>query len=227
MKAVVLLSGGIDSTTCLAQAVGLYGAENILALNIHYGQKHAKEMQAARDVATYYGVELLERDLSTVFELSNCTLLQGRGDIPHTEYAAQTDGHTPVSTYVPFRNGLFLSYAAAIALSVEAEEVYYGAHADDAAGAAYPDCSVDFVDTMGAAIVLGSGGQVKLVAPLVAYNKTQVVELGLKLGAPYHLTWSCYEGREKACGVCGTCRDRLKAFTANGVYDPIEYEEVQ
>lgn len=226
-KAVVLLSGGIDSTTCLVKAVAQHGVENVLALNVYYGQKHDRELKAAKDVADYYRVDFMQRDLSQVFELSDCTLLKGRGEIPHTSYAEQTNGKDPVSTYVPFRNGLFLSYATAIALSVGAGEVWYGAHADDAAGAAYPDCSRVFEALIGAAIFTGTGDKVFLNAPFIFWNKSRVVAEGLKLETPYHLTWSCYEGGEKACGVCGTCRDRLAAFAANGVNDSIEYQEVQ
>lgn len=226
-KAVVLLSGGIDSTTCLAQAVKEYGAESVLALNVFYGQKHDRELQAAVNVADFYGVQYMRQDLTEVFKLSNCTLLKGREDIPHKTYAEQTDGKTPVSTYVPFRNGLFLSYATAIALSVGAHEVWYGAHKDDAAGAAYPDCSYEFADAMDSAISEGTGGKVRLRVPFIHQNKAAIVAEGLELGAPYHLTWSCYEGGNKACGTCGTCRDRLQAFRTNGVIDPIEYEEVK
>lgn len=226
-KAVVLLSGGIDSTTCLAQAVDSLGAEHVLALSIYYGQKHDRELQAAKAVAAHYGVEYMERDLSSVFELSDCALLKGRGEIPHMAYVDQPHCQDPVCTYVPFRNGLFLSYAVAIAASIGASRVYYGAHQDDAAGSAYPDCSCGFADSMDTSIWKGTGGKVRLWAPFIRCNKSDVVAVGLKLRAPYHLTWSCYEGGDKACGVCGTCRDRLKAFEINGAVDPIEYKEVK
>lgn len=219
-RAVVLLSGGIDSTTCLAMAVARHGAENVLALNIFYGQKHDRELRSAVDVADYYGVQYMRQDLGEVFKFSDCTLLRGRGDIPHKAYAEQTNGKDPVSTYVPFRNGLFLSYAAAIALSVGASDIYYGAHKDDAAGAAYPDCSETFALAMHEAISEGSGMALALRAPLINMNKSAVVAKGLELGAPYHLTWSCYEGMHKPCGQCGTCIDRAKAFKDNGVEDP-------
>ena len=125
-----------------------------------------------------------------------------------------------MDTYVPFRNGLFLSFAAALAVSVHASCIYYGAHADDAAGRAYPDCTPEFEHAMATAIYEGSGQTCRLEAPLLQWNKAQVVRQGLQLQAPYHLTWSCYEGREKPCGLCGTCRDRAAAFAANGVPDP-------
>ena len=142
-------------------------------------------------------------------------------------YAAQlekTGGDTPVSTYVPFRNGLFLSAAASVALSNGCEKIVYGAHADDAAGAAYPDCSLQFVEAMQAAISEGTGGQLRLEAPFVSVNKAEVVRTGLALGVPYELTWSCYEGGDRPCGKCGTCIDRLAAFHRNGVPDPLELE---
>jgi 7-cyano-7-deazaguanine synthase len=113
-----------------------------------------------------------------------------------------------------------LSYAAAIAVSIGAEVVYYGAHADDAAGRAYPDCTPEFAKSMAMAIYEGSGQTCQLEAPLLNMNKSQVVATGLKLKAPYHLTWSCYEGGSEPCGECGTCIDRAKAFEINGVSDP-------
>ena len=225
MKILVLSSGGVDSTTCLAMAVAEVGAENVLALSVYYGQKHDKEIQAAKKVAEYYGVQRMELDLSVIFAGSNCSLLkQSTEDIPLESYAQQieeTHGEHPVSTYVPFRNGLFLSSAASIALSHGCSKIMYGAHADDAAGAAYPDCSLDFVNAMNQAIYLGSGNQLKIEAPFVSLTKADVVKKGLELGVPYELTWSCYEGGEKPCGKCGTCIDRMRAFELNGVVDPL------
>jgi 7-cyano-7-deazaguanine synthase len=223
MKALVLFSGGVDSTTCLGIAIDKYGKDNVIALSITYGQKHTKEVECAKAVTDYYGVEFLQLDLSTMFQFSNCSLLDHSSEeIPHESYAEQldkTDGK-PVSTYVPFRNGLFLSSAASIALSKECEVIYYGAHSDDAAGNAYPDCSEVFNNAMNTAIYEGSGRQLHIEAPFVKLTKAQVVKKGLELNVPYHLTWSCYEGGDTPCGVCGTCIDRAKAFAANGVKDP-------
>lgn len=224
MKVLVLSSGGIDSTTCLGMAVEKYGKENVVALSMSYGQKHQKEIEASIAVAKYYGVEHLSMDLGAVFQYSDCSLLaHSDQDIPHESYAEQlkeTDG-TPVSTYVPFRNGLFLSTAASIALSKGCEIIYYGAHADDAAGNAYPDCSQVFNKAMNEAIYEGSGHQLRIEAPFVSWTKKDVVKKGLELKVPYELTWSCYEGGDKPCCVCGTCIDRIKAFELNGVKDPI------
>ena len=147
MKALVLSSGGVDSTTCLGMAVDKYGADQVLALSVYYGQKHDKEL-----------------DLAVLFADSDCSLLAGSdAEIPKESYAEQLS-HTagkPVSTYVPFRNGLFLAAAASIALSNGCEVIYYGAHSDDAAGNAYPDCSSAFHEAMSQAIYLGSGNQLR------------------------------------------------------------------
>lgn len=225
MKKVVLLSGGVDSTTCLAVALQDCKPDDVLAVNMYYGQKHQREIASARRIAAYYGVEIMELDLSAIFAKSDCSLLIGSNNaVPHGSYAEQQKeaGEVPVSTYVPFRNGLMLSAAASIAVSVGASQIYYGAHADDAAGNAYPDCSVRFTEAMNRAIYEGTGGKVNVVAPFVTFNKATVVKKGLELGVPYKMTWSCYEGGEKPCGKCGTCIDRANAFKANGVEDVYE-----
>lgn len=223
MKALVLFSGGVDSTTCLGMAIKKYGVSEVLSLSIFYGQTHKKEIEAAKKIAKYYDVAFKQLDLSLIFSDSDCSLLSGSDEaIPKESYAQQllhTNGK-PVSTYVPFRNGLFLSSAASMALSNGCEVIYYGAHSDDAAGNAYPDCSNEFNLAMNQAVYLGSGKQLTIEAPFVNLNKAQVIKTGLELGVPYELTWSCYEGGEVPCGVCGTCRDRAAAFEANGVVDP-------
>lgn len=228
MKALVLSSGGIDSTTCLAMAVEKYGKGEVISLSVLYGQKHDKEIRAAKNVAEFYEVEHLELDLSKIFAYSDCSLLAHSTEaIPEESYARQlqkTKG-APVSTYVPFRNGLFLSAAASVALSKGCEVVYYGAHADDAAGNAYPDCSEAFHKAMSEAIWLGSGNMLRAEAPFVGMTKKEVIKTGLRLKVPYELTWSCYEGGEKPCGKCGTCLDRQKAFEENGIKDPVMKEE--
>lgn len=230
MKAVVLSSGGIDSTTCVGLAVDRMGRDNVSTLSVYYGQRHDKELQCAREVAKYYGLPHYELDLSNIMRFSDCSLLKHSDrEIEHGEYSEQlkeTNG-APVATYVPFRNGLFLSAVASLALSIYPDdeiEVYCGIHADDAAGNAYPDTSEAFNEAIGKAIYIGSGNKVRVVSPLVTMNKAGVVRLGTELKVPYQLTWSCYEGNERACGKCGTCLDRIRAFKANGLEDPIEYE---
>lgn len=224
MRVMVLFSGGLDSSTALGLAVSEYGKENVVALSITYGQKHDKELLASDAVAEYYGVEHISLDLTRIFAYSDCSLLKhSEQEIPKESYGEQVQktGGSPVSTYVPFRNGLFLSTAASLALSRGCSKIYYGAHSDDAAGNAYPDCSDAFNSAMNTAIWEGSGRQLTIEAPFVRWNKAQVVKKGLELGVPYHLTWSCYEGGDKPCGKCGTCIDRNAAFAANGMIDPL------
>lgn len=225
-KAIVLSSGGVDSTTCLSVAIDELGIENVSTVSVFYGQKHSKELECAKRIADHYGVKHYELDLSSIFKYSNCSLLsQSTEEIVHESYAEQIakDGEGMVRTYVPFRNGLMLSAVASLAVSIYPDDmvdIYLGAHADDAAGNAYADCSEEFTTTIGAAISIGTYGKVNLKAPLVNLNKAEVVREGLKLGTPYHLTWSCYEGGDKPCGTCGTCIDRAIAFKLNNITDP-------
>lgn len=228
MKCLVLSSGGLDSTVALAKAIKTYGKDNVVALSISYGQKHDKEIKASNNVCTYYGVEHIYLDLAEIFKYSNCSLLKSSDEeIPlesYNEQLKERNGH-PVTTYVPFRNGLFLSSASSIALSKGCNVIYYGAHKDDAAGNAYPDCSKEFTKAMADAIYLGSGNELKLEGPFVNMSKKDIVAFGTKLNVPFNLTWSCYMGADKACGKCGTCIDRKEAFRLNGLKDPIDYEE--
>ena len=222
-KALVLSSGGVDSTTCVGIAVNDVGYENVSTVSVFYGQKHNKELECADKVADFYNVKHYVLDLSNVLQYSNCSLMKNSTEeIPMMSYAEQIEknGEGKVSTYVPFRNGLMLSAVAALAQSIYPDDdvdIYLGAHADDAAGRAYADCSEEFTSAMNTAIVIG---KVRVVAPLVNLNKAGVVKLGLSIGVPYKYTWSCYAGGDKPCGHCGTCIDRAKAFEANGVSDP-------
>ena len=223
-KALVLCSGGADSSTLLAKAVADHGADNVFALAVSYGQKHSRELRSARAIADHYGVELRLLDVGAIFADSTCSLLaHSDAAVPQGTYDEQqreSDGG-PVSTYVPFRNGLFLSCAASMALSLECSVLYYGAHHDDVAGEADPDCSLAFVEAMDRAIRLGTADELRVEAPFVSWSKADIVALGLSLGVPYELTWSCYEGGDAPCGTCATCLDRAAAFAANGVSDPL------
>lgn len=225
-KALVLSSGGVDSTTCLGLAVSELGAANVASVSMFYGQKHKKELEAARKLAEHYYVIHYELDLSAVFAQSNCSLLShSTQEVPEGDYADQIDRseNGMVSTCVPFRNGMFLSAAASLASSLFPDEevtIYIGAHADDAAGSAYADCSENFIDSMNDAIFLGTYRKVSIKAPFAGLNKAEVVAKGLELKVPYRYTWSCYNGDDTPCGRCGTCIDRTKAFEANNVMDP-------
>ena len=222
-RVLVLASGGLDSTCLLHKAVKEYGAENVYALNMYYGQKHRKEMECFQWQLKRLGIENYRiLDLSSIFAgYKGCTLLEGGGNIPHESYAEQLAKKPGVvSTYVPFRNGLFLSVAASIALQEECNNIWYGAHADDAAGNAYPDCTEEFINDMSDAIWEGSGGVITMNGPWKRLNKAGVVHEGLAAGMTqedFEHTWSCYEGGDEPCGKCGTCIDRKAALEANGL----------
>lgn len=228
-KAVILLSGGLDSTVLLADILSQpkMKPEDVLAVSIYYGQKHRKELKSAFKIATYYNVDIIMADLANAFSYTKkCSLLQGsENNVPVGSYKDVTensaDEYKLTSLYVPFRNGLFLSYMTAIALQYDAELILYGAHAEDTIGSAYPDCSPEFIKYMGLAIYYGTGGKVKLDAPFSNMTKTEIVARGLELKVPFKYTWSCYNGDERPCRQCPTCIDRERAFKENGVTDPL------
>ena len=214
VKVAVLYSGGLDSSVLLyhiRETLSLEWSE-ILAIIVYYGQKHSKECKVASDFCAHFGIPCHIINLATIFKYDkDCTLLQDNADIPHEAYK---EGEIP-STYVPFRNGLFLSVAASVAIQTGARLLFYGAHMNDAA-AAYPDCSEEFVTMVANAVWIGSGRQLELHAPFINMTKADIVKKGLRLEVPFHRTWSCYEGKEEPCGICATCIDRAKAFAANG-----------
>lgn len=228
MKILVLSSGGLDSTVLLHKAVNEVGVKNVIALNMFYGQKHAKEQECSAWQCEHLGVPVYDADLSEVFRFNpDCSaLLEGSEmEIVHKSYAEQLQdlgGSGTVTAYVPYRNGLFLSYAAAVAIQLGCEKIYYGAHADDAAGRAYPDCTPEFITAQADAIAEGTGNKVVMEAPWWQLNKAGIVRAGIELGMTheeFEHTWSCYEGKEEPCGTCGTCIDRRNAFEANGITD--------
>lgn len=231
MKILVLCSGGLDSTVLLYKAVKEAGKENVIGLNTFYGQKHSKEMEYAKWTCDHIGVKLYNVDLSAIFAFNKdcCALLKGsKMNIEHKSYSEQLKDlkeqrkAPTVTAYVPYRNGLFLSYASSIAIQLNCDVVYYGAHADDSAGSAYPDCTPEFIKAQKEAIMQGTAGKVKMEAPLWNFNKAGVVKLGIDTGMnheEFEHTWSCYEGKEKPCKTCGTCIDRKNAFVKNGIMD--------
>lgn len=232
-KGFVLLSGGIDSSTALGFAIRDLGRDNVMAYSVDYGQRHRKEMDQASRVANYFSVphKVLE-----IIGIPKVMLTDPTAKVPDVSYQELT-GVSP--TYVPFRNGQLISRIAGEAahqidrLNVSASEIgtddkylgviYFGAHAEDAAGDAYPDCRFDFVGAMAAAVYIGSYHQLRLRAPLIEMFKDEIVTAGVRLGVPYHLTWSCYKGEELHCGTCPTCRARKAGFIKAGVNDPTQY----
>ena len=220
-KAYVCLSGGLDSSTVLAIAVANHGPEEVTAISIDYGQRHKKELEQAALVCKDFGVEHRNIQLPNI---PKSMLTDATSEVPKMSYS-DIQGVSP--TYVPFRNGLMLATLASIASpqpnSDEEAHIYFGAHAEDAANDAYPDCRLDFIGTMGAAIYIGSYHRVRLHAPLIEMSKADVVCKGDELGVPFELTWSCYKGEELHCGECPTCLARKAAFEEAGVPDPTEY----
>jgi 7-cyano-7-deazaguanine synthase len=219
-KAVVLLSGGLDST--VSAAVARSEGFDVLALTIDYGQRHSRELRSAKAVAKSLGAKehlVLRVDMA---KIGGSALTDGKMRVPKS-------GVKPgiPATYVPARNLVFLSLAASFAERVGASRVYIGANSVDYSG--YPDCRPEFIEAFGRAANLGTkagveGGGIEVVAPLQTMSKSDIVTLGTKLGAPLHLTWSCYEGGRLACGKCDSCRLRLKGFAEAGATDKIKYK---
>lgn len=220
-KAYVLLSGGIDSTTCLAQAVKDWDGM-VCGVSFNYGQRHIKEIDHARTVAAALSCAFIEKDISGIIGkggITDNTLV-----MPQVSYDDLPEGVSP--TYVPFRNATLLSCITSLAATdPEAVAVYFGAHADDAANWAYPDCTPEFIGGMANAIYIGTYHKIRLYTPLIFMNKGQIIVRGRMLGAPYELTWSCYEGGDHHCGVCPTCRSRREGFERAALMDPTVYEQ--
>ncbi len=219
-KAVVLLSGGLDSTTTLAQAID-DGLE-VFPISFRYGQRHDKELISAAEVCKYYGVKhtIIDIDLSSF----RSALTNSEIDVPH-DRAGKLDAEIPV-TYVPARNIVFLSIAAGLCESVDADRIYIGANVIDYSG--YPDCRPEFFESFENMLAKGTkagveGNPLKIVTPILNMSKAEIVKTAKKLKAPLHLTWSCYEGGEKACGKCDSCILRLRGFREAGYEDEIEY----
>jgi len=225
LKAVVLLSGGLDSSTTLGIANEEH--DEIFALTFKYGQKHDKEVQCAKKLADYYSVKehiILETNLEKIARSS----LLNHDDIPISD--EKDIGQSIPTTYVPARNIIFLSYALSYAESVDADSIYIGATAVDYSG--YPDCRPEFFKAFKKMAKKGTkrgieGKKIDIKTPLIDKSKAGIIEIGDELSVPFEKTWSCYKGGEKACGVCDSCKLRLKGFEEAGLKDPIVYEDIK
>ncbi len=218
MKALVVLSGGMDSATALALACSSEMYDSIETITFNYGSKHNdRENQCAAKLAAHYGVKNTVVKMPFINELFKSDLLQSGGEIPEGHYADPSMKRT----VVPFRNGIMLSIAAGFAESIGASVLILGNHAGD--HAIYPDCREEFTAPMSAAIKAGTYAGVEIVRPFEKETKTGLCKLGGELNVPYELTHSCYVGDKKACGKCGTCLERVLSFYENGLIDPIEY----
>jgi 7-cyano-7-deazaguanine synthase len=220
-QAVVLLSGGMDSCVCAALAVRDFGAASVAAMHMSYGQRTEKrERQGFLDVCDRLGIaqRLMLRN-EALPAIGGSALTDKNIAVPETGEIA--DG-IPV-TYVPFRNAHFLAAGVSWAEVLGARSIYIGAVEQDSSG--YPDCRPAYYEAYNEVIRIGTKeGEIRIATPLIAMRKSEIVRLGLKLGAPFELTWSCYSRHDRACGVCDSCVLRLRAFEQAGASDPIAYE---
>lgn len=216
-KVVVIYSGGMDSFTVLHKAIesGL----TPYALTFDYGQRHIKEIEIAKSVCNELGINHKVIDISAINQLiGGSSLTDNSIDVALGHY--QEDNM--LSTVVPNRNMILLSLAIGYAVSIKADQVYYGAHSGD--HAIYPDCRPEFVEKMNDVAAIANYEKTEIFSPYLNSDKIGILKDGLKMGLDYSKTWTCYNGREKACGLCGSCVERLEAFAKNGLDDPIEYE---
>ena len=215
-NSLIALSGGVDSTTLLYE----YREEVACAVGFDYGSKHnAQELAAAKAICRELEIPYLIIPLAFIEEYFRSDLLLSGGEMQLGDYSEENIS----STVVPFRNGIMLSVLAGLAESRNLQQVLIANHFGD--HAIYPDCRESFVKPMGEAITAGTSNGVKLVAPYTKLTKAEIVARGTRLGVPYGKTYSCYQGGERHCGRCGTCRERHEAFVANGLEDPTLYEE--
>ncbi len=223
-KAVILLSGGLDSSTVLYQA--RQDGYSCYALSFDYQQRHQRELVAAQVIAT--AAQVVEHQVIN-FDLQRwggSALTDRSIDLPIDRDLDQMAADIPV-TYVPARNTIFLSFALAYAETIGAERVYIGVNALDYSG--YPDCRPDYIQAMQTVFTLGTkqgreGQPITIEAPLIQLRKTEIILLGNQLGVPWADTWSCYSGTEQSCGVCDSCRLRLAAFAELELSDPLPYD---
>ena len=219
-KAVCIISGGMDSA--LSAKIAQQEGYEIIALHFNYGQRtQKKELDSFRKIVDYLGaIEKYEIDLDFFKQIGASALIDNSLEVP---IGGIEDG-IPI-TYVPFRNGIFLSIATAIAEKHQAEAIYIGVVEEDSSG--YPDCRDSYILAMQKAINLGTKDETKLEIkmPLVHLKKEQIVQKSLDLGVPLQYTWSCYQNEDKACGVCDSCRLRLKGFAKAKQKDLIDYKE--
>ena len=215
-KVVVIYSGGMDSFTVLNKA--LQQGHEVYALSFDYGQRHVKELKVAAQVCEKLGVSHKIVDISAINQLIGGSSLTDDIEAPEGHYEEES----MKSTIVPNRNMILLSLAVGYAVSLKASKVYYGAHSGD--HAIYPDCRPEFVQKMDDVCRIANYDAVEIFSPYLNNTKIDILTDGLKMGLDYSQTWTCYNGRDKACGKCGACQERLEAFALNNVTDPIEYE---
>lgn len=214
-RTALIYSGGVDSTVLLAHL--LAEGREVHCLSVDYGQRHRRELEAARAICAHYGVDHRLADLRALAPLFGSNALTGGVKVPEGHYEEES----MKATVVPNRNMLLISVATAWAVSLRAESVAYGAHGGD--HAIYPDCRPEFAEALDRAVRLADWHEVRLERPFVKMDKADIVRRGAELDVPFGLTWSCYVGGERHCGKCGTCVERKEAFRLAGVADPTDY----
>ncbi|MBL1111267.1 7-cyano-7-deazaguanine synthase QueC [Streptomyces sp. 110] len=215
---VVVLSGGLDSTTLLAHYAAL--SSRLLAVTVDYGQRHRREIEAARAVTAYFGARHLVADLSDLGRLLKGSVLTDKQvDVPDGHYAEASMR----STVVPNRNAVLANVAVSIAVAERASVVALGMHAGD--HFVYPDCRPAFVSALNTLVGVANEGfpTPRIEAPFIHWSKSDIATHGTRLGAPLGQSWSCYKGGERHCGTCGTCFERREAFREAGLADPTDY----
>ncbi|MFC4100087.1 7-cyano-7-deazaguanine synthase QueC [Paenibacillus xanthanilyticus] len=225
-KAVIILSGGLDSTTCMGFAKE--AGYELYPITFDYGQRHRIELANARKVAEFYGVAQRYKEVKLGFlrEFGGSALTDDAIEVPKAADEAVQESEIPV-TYVPGRNLMFLSIATSYAEAVGAEAIYIGVNALDYSG--YPDCRPEFIAKVQEVMTLATrvgveGKPITIQTPLLDLTKADIVREGTRMGVPYELTTSCYNGEVEACGECDSCRLRLKGFAEAGRVDPIPYK---
>lgn len=224
MESLVVFSGGMDSTVLLMQEGRSKGFQNVMAVSFNYGQRHVRELQAAQAITSLLGVQWMVVDMAGVFshmkKEGGSSLLFGQ-EVPDGHYAQAN----MVATIVPNRNMIMLSVAVGIAESMNIPLVCTAVHSGD--HFIYPDCRPEFIANMRAAVWEATEKRVTVFAPFSSYTKAQIAQIGSNIGAPLHLSWSCYKGGSIHCGTCGTCVERIEAFRDGGVSDPTVYEDFE
>jgi 7-cyano-7-deazaguanine synthase len=221
-RAVLCLSGGMDSSVCAALAAKDF---EVYAVHFSYGQRtEARELKSAQDVARLVGAkEFMHLKMDLFRRIGGSALTDAAIAVPEAAEEEAIGNEVPV-TYVPFRNAHFLSAAVSWAEVLGAKTVFIGAVEQDSSG--YPDCRPAYYDAFNALIEKGTKeGDIRVVTPLIGLRKSEIVRLGVELGAPLHVSWSCYSGEAAACGVCESCALRLRAFRQAGCEDPIPYAQ--
>ena len=215
-KVVVVYSGGMDSFTLLHKV--LQQGFDVFALSFDYGQRHVIELTVAENVCGGLGVNQKVVDISAINSLIGGSSLTSAIDVPEGHYEEES----MKATVVPNRNMILLSLAVGYAVSIEASKVFYGAHSGD--HAIYPDCRPEFVHRMNDVCKIANYEEVEIVTPYLDQSKIEILAEGMAMELDYGQTWTCYNGREKSCGKCGACQERLEAFERNRVVDPLKYE---